>query len=74
MFAPLKFAADADFETGLFATLAYGGFSFTKETHTAQVGPLVLKVQEKESVTVPVVLSAAAIALGLFLLVGLRNK
>ena len=54
--------------------LVYGGFSFTKETHTAQVGPLVLKVQEKESVTIPVVLSAAAIALGLFLLVGLRNK
>lgn len=54
--------------------LAYGGFSFTKETHTAQVGPLVLKVQEKESVTIPVVLSGAAIALGLFLLVGLKNK
>jgi hypothetical protein len=54
--------------------LAYGGFSFTRETHTAQVGPLVLKVQEKESVAIPVVLSAGAIALGLFLLVGLRNK
>lgn len=54
--------------------LAYGGFSFTKDTHTAQVGPLVLKVQEKESVAIPVVLSAGAIALGLFLLVGMRNK
>jgi hypothetical protein len=54
--------------------LAYGGFSYTKETHSAKVGPLVLQVQEKETVYVPVILSAAAIALGLFLLVGLRNK
>lgn len=54
--------------------LLYGGFSFTKETHTAQVGPLVLKVQERESVAIPVALSAGAIALGLFLLVGLGKK
>jgi hypothetical protein len=54
--------------------LAYGGFSYTKETHSAKLGPLVLQVQEKETVYVPVILSAAAIALGLFLLVGLRNK
>jgi hypothetical protein len=54
--------------------LAYGSFSFTKETHTAQVGPLTLQVKEKETVNVPVILSGAAIALGVFLLVGLKNK
>ena len=54
--------------------LAYGGFSYTKETHSAKLGPLVLQVQEKESVHVPMILSAAAIALGIFLLVGLRSK
>ena len=54
--------------------LMYGGFSYTKDTHTAQIGPIVLAVQEKETVYVPVILSAAAIALGAFLLVGLKNK
>jgi hypothetical protein len=54
--------------------LLYGGFTYTKETHSAKLGPIVLQVQEKETVYVPVILSAAAIALGVFLLVGLKNK
>jgi hypothetical protein len=54
--------------------LTYGGFSYTKETHSAKLGPIVLQVQEKETVYVPILLSAAAIAFGLFLLVGLKNK
>ena len=54
--------------------LIYGGFSYTKETHTAQLGPLQLKVEEKETVMVPVIASVAALAFGLFLVVGGRNK
>jgi hypothetical protein len=54
--------------------LIYGGFSYTRETHTAKLGPLELKVQEKETVVVPVIASAAAIALGVFLIVGVRSK
>ncbi len=54
--------------------LLYGGFSYTKETHSAKLGPVVLQVQEKETVMVPVLLSGGAIALGLFLLVGFRSK
>ena len=54
--------------------LIYGGFSYTKETHPAQLGPLQLKVQEKETVMVPVLASVGAIAFGLFLIVGGRNK
>lgn len=54
--------------------LVYGGFSYTKDTKSAQVGPLVLHVQERETVYVPVLLSAGAIALGVFLLVALKNK
>lgn len=54
--------------------LIYGGFSYTKETGSAKVGPFVLQVQEKETVQVPVLLSAGAIALGVFLLVGLKNR
>lgn len=49
--------------------LAYGGFTYTKETTGLKLGPLELKVQEKETVNVPLIISAGAIALGVFLLV-----
>ena len=49
--------------------LVYGGFSYTKETTGMKLGPLELKVQEKERVNVPLILSAGAIVLGVFLLV-----
>ena len=39
-----------------------------------KLGPIELKVQEKESVTVPLIVSAAGIALGVFLLVGIGRK
>lgn len=54
--------------------LAYGGFSYTKETTGMKVGPIELKVQEKETVAVPMLLSAGAIALGVFLLVAVGRK
>ncbi len=34
--------------------LAYGGFSYTKKTHDAKVGPLEISVTEKQRVNVPV--------------------
>ncbi len=49
--------------------LVYGGFSYTKETTGVKLGPIELKIQEKERVNVPLLLSAAGIALGVFLLV-----
>jgi hypothetical protein len=54
--------------------LIYGGFSYTKESHTAQLGPLQLKVEEKETVLVPVIVSVGALALGMFLIVAGKNK
>jgi len=51
------------------AGLAYGSFSFTKETHQAKVGPIQLSVKEKETVNVPVWAGVGAIALGVVLLV-----
>ena len=54
--------------------LIYGGFSYTKETHSTKLGPIELKVQEKETVAVPIIVSAGAIALGVFLIVAVRNK
>jgi hypothetical protein len=54
--------------------LAYGGFSYTKETTGMKLGPIELKVEEKQNVSVPLIVSAAAIALGVFLLVGVGRK
>ena len=34
--------------------LAYGGFSYTKETHTADLGPIHMSVDEKQRGNVPV--------------------
>jgi hypothetical protein len=48
--------------------LVYGGFSFTKETHQAKLGPLELQVKEKETVNVPVWAGVGAIAIGAILL------
>ena len=49
--------------------LVYGGFSFTKETHKAEIGPLKLSVQEKEQVNVPQWAGIGAIVAGIVLLV-----
>ena len=54
--------------------LAYGGFTYTKETSAVKLGPIELKVQEKETVAVPLIVSAGAIAIGVFLLVGVGRK
>ena len=54
--------------------LAYGGFSYTKQTTGFKLGPIELKVEEKESVNVPLIVSAGAIAIGVFLLVAVGRK
>jgi len=52
-----------------------GGFSFTKDTTAAKIGPIELKVQEKESVNIPQWLSLGALALGaVVLVVGFRKS
>ncbi|MBC7621492.1 MAG: hypothetical protein H7293_21345 [Candidatus Saccharibacteria bacterium] len=53
--------------------LAYGGFSYTKESTGLKLGPLELKVQEKETINVPLIVSAGVMALGVFLLVSGRK-
>jgi hypothetical protein len=50
------------------AGLAYGGFSFTKETHEAKIGPLELSVAERQSVAIPPWLGGVAILGGLAML------
>lgn len=49
--------------------LAYGGFSYTKEDTAVKLGPLELKVQQKETVNVPVWAGLGAIGVGVLLLV-----
>lgn len=44
--------------------LGYGGFSYTKETHTADIGSLHMSLDEKRHVNVPVWAGAGAIILG----------
>ena len=51
------------------AGLAMGGFSYTKESHQAKIGPLQLSVEEKQNVNVPQWLGIASIALGVILLI-----
>ena len=53
--------------------LVYGGFSYTKDSTALKLGPLELKVQEKKSVNVPLIVSAGAIVIGVFLLVFKQN-
>jgi hypothetical protein len=53
--------------------LAYGGFTYTKETHEAKIGPLTLSVADKETVNIPIWVGAGGIVLGALLLV-LGNK
>jgi len=51
------------------AGLAMGGFTYTKDTHEAKIGPIQLSVKEKETVNVPLWAGIGAIALGVVLLV-----
>ena len=53
--------------------LVYGGFSYTKESTGLKLGPLELKVQEKETINVPLIVSAGVMALGVFLLITSRK-
>ncbi|GKS76223.1 hypothetical protein AVME950_15025 [Acidovorax sp. SUPP950] len=49
--------------------LAYGGFSYTKDTTVVKVGPLEISAKEKETVNIPLWVGIGAIAVGGLLLV-----
>jgi multidrug transporter EmrE-like cation transporter len=55
--------------------LAYGSFSYTKQTHEVKMGPIEMSVKEKETVNVPVWAGVGAIAIGAaLLLLGGRKR
>lgn len=60
---PSRIAAIVLIVLGVLA-LAYGGFTYTSETHEANLGPLSMSVEEKERVNVPVWAGAGAILIG----------
>jgi len=72
MMNALKIAAIALIVAGALA-LGYGGFSYTSETHTADVGPIHMSVDEKQRVNVPVWAGIGAIVVGALLLVTRRR-
>jgi LPXTG-motif cell wall-anchored protein len=53
--------------------LAYGSFSYTKETHNVDLGPLHMQVAEKQQVNIPTWAGLGAILVGGLLLV-IRRK
>jgi len=66
--SPLKIVALLLIVAGVVGLL-YGGFSYTKATHSASVGPFELKVKEKQTVNVPIWAGVGAIVAGVILLV-----
>jgi multidrug transporter EmrE-like cation transporter len=59
----IKMAAIALIVAGILG-LAYGGFSYTTQTHQAKLGPIELSIKEKETVNIPVWAGVAAIVAG----------
>jgi multidrug transporter EmrE-like cation transporter len=67
-----KIAAIALIVAGILG-LAYGSFTYTKESHNAKLGPFELSIKDKETVNVPVWAGVGAIVAGVVLLVARRK-
>ena len=63
----LKIVALALIAAGVLG-LMYGGFTYTKKTDEAKIGPFEMAVKEKETVNVPVWAGVGAIVVGAVLL------
>jgi TRAP-type C4-dicarboxylate transport system permease small subunit len=59
----LKIAALVLIVVGILG-LAYGGFTYTKETHQTKIGPFEMSVNEKETINIPMWAGIGAIVLG----------
>lgn len=53
--------------------LAYGGFTYTKETHEIDLGFVELQAKDKERVNLPVWLGISGVAVGALLLVSRKR-
>lgn len=59
----MKLVALVLFVAGALA-LAYGGFTYTKDTHDADIGPIHMSIDEKEHVSVPLWAGIGLMVLG----------
>lgn len=64
---PIKIVAIVLIAAGILA-LAYGGFSYTEDTHEAELGPIEMTVKETRKVNIPVWAGIGAIVVGAGLL------
>jgi TRAP-type C4-dicarboxylate transport system permease small subunit len=65
--SPIKILAIVLIAAGILG-LMYGGFTYTKETHNATIGPFQMSFKDKEHVNIPVWVGAGAIVAGAALL------
>jgi hypothetical protein len=65
--SPAKIAGSVLIAVGLLG-LAYGGFTYTRETHETKIGPLEMSVKDNETVNVPVWAGVAVVVVGGLLL------
>ncbi len=65
--SPVKILAIALIIAGSLGLL-YGGFTYTKDTHQAKLGPLVLSVKDTETVNIPIWVGVGALVAGIGLL------
>jgi len=54
--------------------LIYGGFSYSKQTHETNIGPLHLEVVEQERVNIPLWAGLTTVAAGVVLLLVASRK
>jgi hypothetical protein len=64
---PIKLVATLLIVAGVLG-LAYGSFSYTKDTNLAKVGPIELNAQERHTVNIPVWAGIGGIVIGGLLL------
>ena len=54
--------------------LAYGGFSYTKDTTVAKLGPIEITAKEKETINIPMWAGIVEIAVGGLMLAKKKKK
>lgn len=54
--------------------LVYGGFTYTEDRDTAELGPVEIAVEDKETVNIPVWAGVGAIIVGGLILVGAGRR
>lgn len=54
--------------------LAYGGFNYTKKTHTAKIGSMSMSIDDREHVNIPTWAGAGLLISGVLLLVFTKKR